>query len=171
MTSIIRASSGAPISIIDQDGTLNRIARAANQTAFSNLSKDEIKKLIGIFKTPQGVFFINPSVKDPVTGQAAKGLGTSFPGQVFFDNQPGQTGNLERNFIDGPTFFNIDASVIKNIQLKESLRLQFRAEAFNLFNHANFFLGQRQDVNSTNFFKINSTFGPRVIQLVGRIEF
>lgn len=177
LTTIIRASTGAPISIIDQDGTLNRIGRAANQTAFSDLNKDQIKGLVGVFKTACGIFYVNPSVinlnLDGCTGsrRAADGLTTTFPGQAFFDNQPGQTGNLERAFINGPNFFNVDASVIKNIRLKERLKFQIRAEAFNFLNRANFFLGQGQDINSTNFFRITSTFGPRIVQIVGRIEF
>lgn len=178
LTTIMRVSTGSPISIVDVDGTLNRAARAAGQTAFTNLTKDQIKGLIGVFKTPCGIFYINPSVINlnqsdcTGTGRAAEGLdGGTFDGQVFFDNSPGRTGNLERYFIDGPNFFNIDASVIKNIRLKEDMRIQLRAEAFNLFNRANFFLGQNQDINSTSFFQIGSTFGPRILQFVGRFEF
>jgi hypothetical protein len=47
-------------------------------------------------------------------------------------------GNLGRNVIIGPGFSNTDVSVIKNIKLREDLRLQFRAEIFDVFNHANF---------------------------------
>jgi len=47
-------------------------------------------------------------------------------------------GNLGRNVIIGPGFSNTDFSVIKNTTLGEKLRLQFRAEFFDLFNHANF---------------------------------
>jgi Carboxypeptidase regulatory-like domain/TonB dependent receptor len=47
-------------------------------------------------------------------------------------------GNLGRNVIIGPGFSNTDFSVIKNTSLGEELRIQFRAELFDLFNHANF---------------------------------
>ncbi|HJQ71423.1 MAG TPA: TonB-dependent receptor [Blastocatellia bacterium] len=47
-------------------------------------------------------------------------------------------GNLGRNVVIGPGFKNTDFSVIKNTDLTESLRAQFRAELFDLFNHANF---------------------------------
>jgi hypothetical protein len=47
-------------------------------------------------------------------------------------------GNLGRNVVIGPGFNNTDLSIIKNTRLSESLRLQFRAELFDLFNHANF---------------------------------
>ena len=47
-------------------------------------------------------------------------------------------GSLGRNVVIGPGFSNTDFSVIKNTTLGEKLRVQFRAEFFDLFNHANF---------------------------------
>lgn len=47
-------------------------------------------------------------------------------------------GNIGRNVVIGPGFSNTDFSVIKNTTLGEKLHLQFRAEFFDLFNHANF---------------------------------
>lgn len=172
--SIVNVATGAPISIIDARGTLNRVGRSGRQTAFSTLSKDQIKDLIGIFRTPNGVFFINPSVIDPTTGAAANGFGsTPFAGQVFFNVAPGQTGNLERSFINGPLYVNWDASLIKRINFTERVSMQLRFEAFNLLNRANFFAGQRStlNINSTNFGRLVTTFSPRIIQFGARLEF
>jgi hypothetical protein len=47
-------------------------------------------------------------------------------------------GNLGRNVVTGPGFSNTDFAIIKNTKLGETLRVQFRAEFFDLFNHANF---------------------------------
>lgn len=47
-------------------------------------------------------------------------------------------GNLGRNAIIGPGFHNVDFSVLKNMRVSEKVSLQFRAEAFDLFNRANF---------------------------------
>jgi hypothetical protein len=47
-------------------------------------------------------------------------------------------GNLGRNVVNGPSFNNTDFSIIKNTKLGENIRLQLRAEFFDLFNHANF---------------------------------
>ncbi len=49
-------------------------------------------------------------------------------------------GNLGRNLVYGPGFGDMDLSIIKNIRLEGSARIQLRLEAFNLFNQAN--LGQ-----------------------------
>lgn len=47
-------------------------------------------------------------------------------------------GNLGRNVILGPGFNNVDFSVLKNTTLTDDLTLQFRAEAFDVFNHPSF---------------------------------
>jgi hypothetical protein len=53
---------------------------------------------------------------------------------------PGTLGNLQRDFLAGPGTVNTNFSVSKETPIKEQVRLQFRAEFFNLFNHANFAL-------------------------------
>lgn len=47
-------------------------------------------------------------------------------------------GNAGRNRFYGPGFKDVDFSAFKNIQLMERLKLQFRAEFFNVLNHPNF---------------------------------
>ena len=72
-------------------------------------------------------------------------------GQLYTDNinqwanpaaftlpAPGTLGNLQRDFLTGPHTVNLDASLLKETPIKEGYRLQFRAEFFNLANHANF---------------------------------
>ena len=56
-----------------------------------------------------------------------------------FSLQPvGTIGNLGRNTGTAPGYVSTDFAVLKETVLKERLRLQFRAELFNIFNHANF---------------------------------
>ena len=65
-------------------------------------------------------------------------------------------GSLGRNVVIGPRFNNTDFSVIKNTRLTETTRVQFRAEFFDLFNHANF--GQPgRTVGAATFGKITNT--------------
>jgi hypothetical protein len=47
-------------------------------------------------------------------------------------------GNASRNLMSGPRLNNFDFSVIKDTRVTERLAVQFRAELFNFFNHANF---------------------------------
>ena len=65
-------------------------------------------------------------------------------------------GNLGRNVVIGPGFNNTDFSITKNITLGERLSSQFRAEFFDLFNHAN--LGQPGNVvGAPDFGRITRT--------------
>ena len=50
----------------------------------------------------------------------------------------GFIGNLGRNTLIGPKFFDFDTAVGKTTQVKENISLEFRVEAFNLFNHPTF---------------------------------
>ena len=51
--------------------------------------------------------------------------------------QPGQNGQ-GRNFVMGPSFWNLDSGISKNLRMTERVNLQFRAEFFNILNHTNF---------------------------------
>jgi hypothetical protein len=175
-------TSGAPITFVDARGTLNRAGRSARQTPNSNLTGDQIRALTGIFYgngQPGGgsagaVYFINPSILNS-NGQASGGsslTGATFPGQVFFNVAPGQTGNLGRTLIDGPGYFNVNAALLKNIRITESVRFQIRVEAFNLFNNVNFFPNtQTASITSAAFGQMGGTYDPRQIQFAGRFEF
>lgn len=50
-------------------------------------------------------------------------------------------GDVARNRFYGPGFSDVDLSVIKYIPITERLRIQLRADMFNLFNHTNFASG------------------------------
>lgn len=68
-------------------------------------------------------------------------------------------GNLGRNVIVGPSFHNTDVSLIKNTMIGEDVQLQFRAEVFDVFNHAN--LGRPGNtVGSPLFGRMTSTRFP-----------
>jgi hypothetical protein len=60
-------------------------------------------------------------------------------------------GNSSRNQLMGPAIKNFDLSVIKNNKLSERLNLQFRAEIFNIFNHANFAVPDRVSAQLFSF--------------------
>jgi len=172
-------SSGAPITFVDPRGTLNRGVRSGRQTANSSLNGNEIQNLIGIFKQNGNVYFINPSVIDPVSGRASNGFinpvnsNTTFAGQAFFSVPEGQTGNLPRAIVNGPRNHRVNMALIKNISFTESIRLQFRAEAFNVFNKTVFRQPtQFANINSPTFGQITSTaVDARQMQFAARFEF
>jgi hypothetical protein len=56
---------------------------------------------------------------------------------VFVFPAPGADG-AGRNIFRAAAYWNIDLSLVKHFDITERVRLEFRAEAFNAFNHANF---------------------------------
>ncbi|HKR59609.1 MAG TPA: TonB-dependent receptor [Pyrinomonadaceae bacterium] len=76
---------------------------------------------------------------------------------------PGTFGNAGRNIIDGPGYQSVNASLVKNTSLTESVNLQFRVEAFNLFNHPNYNLPDNF-LGSPTFGQITSARDPRHLQ-------
>jgi hypothetical protein len=70
-------------------------------------------------------------------------------------------GSLGRNAIYGPGFGNTDFSLVKNVTLQGSARVQLRIEVFNLFNQANYGQpGRTATVGSTSFGVISNTRFP-----------
>ena len=59
------------------------------------------------------------------------------PGAAGCPGTSNPAGNLGRNALYGPGFADVDLSVFKNIPIRERLRLQLRAEMFNVFNRKN----------------------------------
>ena len=57
---------------------------------------------------------------------------------AFVLSPAGTFGNVARNSVIGPAYRNLDFSMAKNFALREGMNLEFRAEVFNIFNHANF---------------------------------
>ncbi len=171
-------TSGLPITFIDTRGTLNRTARSGRQTPYSSLTNDEIRALAGVFQANGNIYFINPSIIGP-NGSASNGYinpvnaNTTFNGQAFFNVEAGQTGNVFRSVIDGPKYFNMNMSLLKNIKFSETVRLQLRAEAFNLINNVNFRSNtQFANINSTTFGQITRTSNDsRQLQFAARFEF
>ena len=59
------------------------------------------------------------------------------PGSAFGRPARGTFGNLGRNQLRGPGFWQADASLFKNFELGAGRRVEIRVEAVNIFNHVN----------------------------------
>jgi hypothetical protein len=110
-------------------------------------------------------------VGDPELPSSERSLSRWFNVNAFARPTDIRFGNLGRNTLTGPGRVNFDASLIKDFPFTERLRLQFRAEAFNVFNTPQF--GQpNASIGAANAGTITSTVGnPRQIQLALRIVF
>ncbi|HMF77430.1 MAG TPA: hypothetical protein VK604_17360 [Bryobacteraceae bacterium] len=79
-------------------------------------------------------------------------------------------GNVGNGAVRGPGRWDLNFSLGKNFSLNEKIRLQFRADMFNSFNHTNL-SGITTTVTSGTFGRATSTLGARVIQLNARLSF
>jgi hypothetical protein len=79
---------------------------------------------------------------------------------------PNVAGNASRGAVDGPPTKRVDFTLAKNLQLRESVSVQLRAEAFNVFNHTNFrnLSTSRAITNEALFGSVTSFRDPRVLQ-------
>ena len=94
-------------------------------------------------------FFGIPMRPDYVTGEPLLVSHPSWPNSSYninaFAVPPGydgtwgtNLGDVGRNSLRGPNFFQLDLSGMKNFQITERMKVQFRADIFNIFNHPNF---------------------------------
>ncbi|HSB10382.1 MAG TPA: carboxypeptidase regulatory-like domain-containing protein [Blastocatellia bacterium] len=79
-------------------------------------------------------------------------------------------GNSPRGVIIGPGYQKWDVTLAKRFKVTESLNIQFRAEAYNILNHANF-LGLNTSFGATAFGQTTGTRDPRLIQFALKLTY
>ncbi len=87
----------------------------------------------------------------------------------FEDELPGHSGT--RAAVRLAPMFNTDVTLAKSIRLHEGQRLQFRAEAFNVFNNVNFTNPSLSLQSPLTFGEFQGVMDPRVMQFALRLEF
>jgi hypothetical protein len=97
-------------------------------------------------------------------------IGRYFNTSAFVVNAPGTFGDTARNLLRGPRKSNVDLGLAKSFVMAGHRRVQFRAEAFNLLNHANFG-GPNATVSAATFGRITTAGNPRVMQLALKVIF
>lgn len=87
--------------------------------------------------------------------------------------QLGTMGNARRRFFSGPGLENVDATISKTMSFHDTQAIEFRAEAFNVFNHAQFFgpASVEGNISSTTFGQAVSAMPPRLAQVAMRYRF
>ena len=152
---------------------LNTIMNFASGTPFTvydsaNVSLQGSAPEITGFYSSRPNLIANPNVNEPHT--ANQWITRAAFQQLNPTTQAGQFGNEGRNVERGPGIQNVDLSLFRNFDLGESKRLQFRAESFNLLNHANLGLPEN-DLQSPAFGQILQAASPRLLQLAIRLSF
>ncbi len=138
--------TGSPYGIIEQTNRTNTFSHGQRPNILGNHvlsgSRSKAERLAEWFDTSQ---FVSPGV--------------------------GVFGNTPRNLCCGPGFAVVDVSIQKRFSITEGSTLEFRADFFNIANHANFRIPERRQENS-GFGRIRGTIGTgRQTQLGLRLEF
>ncbi len=103
-------------------------------------------------------------------------LGGLGPGQLYFDTSafanpaPGTFGNVGRNSLRGPNFFNYNATLARTFSFGERFKLQAQMTAFNVTNTPHF-RNPSGTFTSGNFGVSTSTFGERQIRFGLKFSF
>jgi hypothetical protein len=95
-----------------------------------------------------------------------------FDTSKFTVNRIGTYGNTGDNILRGPRYFNTDFGLLKAFNVTEGINVQFRAEAFNLFNNVNFRL-PNNNVSSAQFGQITQVVedSQRIVQFGLKVVF
>jgi hypothetical protein len=88
----------------------------------------------------------------------------------FAKDTLGQIGTSSRRFFAGPGIDNYNMALSKNTKIAEGSSLQFRAEAFNVFNHAQF-ENPKGNIDSGSFGVVTAALSPRIMQVALKLEF
>jgi len=154
LSGITRFSSGLPVTLYNNNDT------SLMGTIPNGINSDGVD-------TPDyrpGNLAVNT---DPRNGKSA------FNTSLFGMPAMGTLGTAARRFFYGPEMANFDVALLKSVRLSEYRSVDLRFEAFNVFNHAQFFgaAAVNGNVGSPGFGQIVSAAPPRVIQIALKFSF
>jgi hypothetical protein len=151
---IVRFTTGLPATLLNNNDTslLGTIPNGINNNGVD--TPQWSGKPLGINTNPRG-------------GAAV------FDASQFSPPALGTMGNARRRFFSGPGMEDLDATLSREFQLREGRVFEFRAEAFNVFNHAQFFGPESVEgnISSGAFGQAVSAMPPRLMQMAARFRF
>jgi hypothetical protein len=195
LSGVTTAQSGTPFIVLDSDTFTLEDSNGVNETNFATLAPGVTPKEALTGGSPQyqienGLGYLKPfsdtsiwvlggncvDAENTVLGPASGGSCSAFPTAVG-----AALGNLGRNKLRGPFQQNWDMSLSKDTKITEGTSIQFRAEAFNLFNHPSFESPQAYGAFFGNYGYVNAEGGtsaitgtvsrPRILQLALKLSF
>jgi hypothetical protein len=177
---ILNTVSGGPMSF-------QTITRSFNQYTTNNLPSlvGALPKSFGkVERDDVGVLYFQglKIVPDPATAALTpqQNLNQASSMQAITDSSgrllavnaaPGKLGTMGPNYLEGPGQVRFDVNLVKRVRIGERKELEFRVDAIDVLNRANFDY-PNLDINSTNFGRITETIGGnRIVVLNARINF
>ncbi len=149
ISGITRFSTGLPVTIVENDD----------------------QSLLGTsFGGPITLAVDTPNLVGPVIKtDPRKTGGYFFNASAFAPTALGVEGNASRRFFHGPGLNNWDMALLKTTQLTERVGLQFRAELYNVFNHAQFLNPEGRLISTMG--QVPGARDPRIGQLSLKLNF
>jgi hypothetical protein len=149
-----RFTTGFPVTLTDN----------SDNSLLGTLGNGVNNYLLDTPQVSQGPLKINTN---PRNGRQAFNTG------IFSEETLGVLGNAKRRFFYGPGIENFDMRLAKNVRLTEAKALELRVEAFNVFNHAQFYGPASVDgqIEDPSFGHIESAQAPRLMQLAAKFAF
>jgi hypothetical protein len=97
----------------------------------------------------------------------------AFDTSLFSEETLGRLGNAKRRIFYGPGIDNFDLTLRKDLRLADARSIEFRVEAFNAFNHAQFYGPASVDgqIENPDFGTIVAATAPRLMQLAAKFSF
>lgn len=165
LSGITRFATGLPVTLVETDDFSLQGTSFGGPIILSADRPNIVAPVHILDPRTSGGFYFDPS---------------SFQGSAF-----GQQGDAGRRFFHGPGINNWDMAVVKDTAISERVKLQFRAEFFNIFNHTQFlgpsgissFLDNRANpgaarISTTaSFGQVAGAAAPRIGQLSLKLNF
>jgi Carboxypeptidase regulatory-like domain/TonB dependent receptor-like, beta-barrel/TonB-dependent Receptor Plug Domain len=162
---IVTVMSGLPVDIFDPSGgSLYGLVGARPNWAPGASCKTATTNV------PPGYYF-DPSAFVEATVQAGQPIPSANDATALAGDVGTDVGNVGRNLLRGPSQSNIDFSIGKRFPLIESKNFEFRADFFNLLNHANTD-NPVSDISTSDFGRVLAfSSSPRIVQFALKFTF
>jgi hypothetical protein len=150
ISGITRFSTGLPVTLVETDDHSLLGTGFGGPIVLPVDTPDQVAPLVITDPRSNGGLYFNPS--------------------AFAPSAVGLEGNARRRFFHGPGINNFDFALLKDTRITERFDLQFRAEFFNLFNHAQF-LTPSGILGSSSFGQVPGTLPGRIGELSLKLYF
>lgn len=163
ISGITHFSTGLPVTLMNPNDT-SLIGTFGN--GINNLTVDELDY-------NGGPLHINRNPRNSQSYFDTSAFSVPADDPALGDTIANTIGNSGRRFFSGPGMENFDLTLQKKTRITESSSLLFRVEAFNLFNHAQFYgpLSVDGNIGDSTFGQVVSAAPPRLMQAAAKFVF
>ncbi len=155
---IVTYQTGTPWYVTSGRSSFNQFNSGNNSAQLGSMTFEQFRSQLGVFRTPGGVFFIDPRNLDITTNSSGELTSARLKPGIFVQPDVGTFGNFPMNSLFKPNFTQTDFTLAKRTYFSERGNVEFRMTVFNAFNHANFTIGN-QSFEATTFGRITGTTG------------